>query len=278
MNRAGREPGAEMTGAPDGSLLFSDSHCHLQLKGRDASAADPDVLLARAREKGVRRFLVPGTTLADSEEALAIAERHDDVVAAVGIHPHEAKDFDVERDGPRLEALARHPKAAAVGEVGLDFHYDLSPRETQIAVLEWMLDLARRLGKPAILHNRESGAEMLALLSRQPPRDRPGVYHSFTESAEYGRKAIDLGYRISFSGMITFRAADNIREAAAGLPLEAMLIETDTPFLAPVPHRGKPGEPAFVIETARALAEVQKAGLAEVAAATTAGFESLFLP
>lgn len=261
-----------------GPLVFSDSHCHLQLEGRDGSGPGADALLSRAREAGVARFLVPGTTLADSETAVAIARRHSDVVAAVGIHPHEAKDFDPQRDGQRLEALARDPNVAAIGEIGLDFHYDLSPRDVQITVLEWMLDLARRLEKPAILHNRESGGEMLALLARQPPRDRPGVYHSFTESAEYGLRAIDLGYRISFSGMITFRAADNIREAAAGLPLEALLIETDTPFLAPVPHRGSPGEPAFVIETARALAAVQKKDLATVAAATTANFDALFLP
>ena len=256
--------------------VLCDSHCHLQLTGREGRAADPDVLLARAREAGVRRFLVPGTTLADSEEAIEIAARHAGVVAAVGIHPHEAKDFDPGRDGPRLEELARHPKVAAIGEVGLDFHYDLSPREKQISVLEWMLDLARRTGKPAILHNRESGAEMLALLARQPRRDRPGVFHSFTEDAAYGRRAIDLGYRISFSGMITFRPAENIREAAAGLPLADLLVETDTPFLAPVPHRGKPGEPAFVVETAKKLAEVQKTDLETVARATTAGFEALF--
>ena len=140
-----------------------------------------------------------------------------------------------------------------------------------------MLDLARRLSKPAILHNRESGAEMLALLSGLPPRDRPGVYHSFTESAEYGRKAIDLGYRISFSGMITFRAAENIREAAAGLPLDAMLIETDTPFLAPVPHRGKPGEPAFVVETARALAQVRRRGSRKSPRRRLGNFERLFV-
>ncbi len=259
-------------------LVLSDSHCHLQLEGRDGASSDTDVLLARARAAGVGRFLVPGTTLADSEAALAIARRHPDVVAAVGVHPHEAKDFDPVRDGARLEALARDPKAAAIGEVGLDFHYDLSPRNVQIAVLEWMLDLARRLGKPAILHNRESGAEMYALLSRQERRDRPGVYHSFTETAEYGRNAIDLGYRISFSGMITFRAAGNIREAAAGLPLDALLIETDTPFLAPVPHRGKPGEPAFVVETAKALAAAQGTDLEAVAAATTSNFDALFLP
>jgi TatD DNase family protein len=260
---------------PDRPIL-SDSHCHLQLRGRDASAADPDVLLARAREVGVRRFLVPGTTPSDSEDALAIAKLHPDVVAAVGVHPHEAKDFDPDRDGPRLEELARDPKVAAIGEVGLDFHYDLSPRASQIAVLEWMLDLAFRLQKPAILHNRESGAEMLALLARRTRRDRPGVFHSFTESADYGRRAIDLGYRLSFSGMITFRAAENIRAAAAGLPLESMLVETDTPFLAPAPHRGRPGEPAFVVETAKKLAQVKGLDLAEVAAKTTANFDDLF--
>jgi TatD DNase family protein len=141
-----------------------------------------------------------------------------------------------------------------------------------------MLDCARRLGLPVILHNRESGQEMLALLSRRGAGERPGVFHSFTEDAEYGRKAIDLGYLVSFSGMITFRAAENIRSAAAGLPLEAMLVETDTPFLAPIPHRGKPCEPAFVVETAKKLAEVHRTDLASVAAATTQNFARLFQP
>ncbi len=139
-----------------------------------------------------------------------------------------------------------------------------------------MLDCARRLALPILLHNRESGAEMLAALARRGPRARAGVFHSFTEDAAYGAKAIDLGYLVSFSGMITFRAADNIRAAAAGLPLEAMLVETDTPFLAPVPHRGKPCEPAFVVETAKKLAEVKGVGLDAVAAATTANFDRFF--
>ncbi|HXM77193.1 MAG TPA: TatD family hydrolase, partial [Thermoanaerobaculia bacterium] len=125
--------------------LLADSHCHLQLPGKNP-AGNADVLLERARVAGVTRFLVPGTTLEDSREAVAIAARHSDVVAAVGVHPHEAKSFDPGRDGPALEALAASPKVAAIGEVGLDFHYDLSPREKQIAVLEWMLGLARRLG------------------------------------------------------------------------------------------------------------------------------------
>lgn len=249
---------------------LSDSHCHLQM------AAAADVLLERARAAGVARFLVPGTTLEDSAAGGALAAAHADVWAAVGVHPHEAKDFDPKRDGPAFEALARRPRVAAIGEVGLDFHYDRSPRARQIEVLEWMLDLAARLGLPTLLHNRKSGAEMMALLGRVPRRERPGVLHSFAESADYGRKAIDLGYLVSFSGMITFRAAENIREAAAGLPLEAMLVETDTPYLAPVPHRGKPCEPAFVVETARKLGEVKGIDLETVAGATTGNFDRLF--
>jgi TatD DNase family protein len=242
----------------------------------DSSPLAAPALIERARSAGVTRMLVPGTTMADSETAVELASRYDGVVAAVGIHPHEAKDFDSGRDGAALEALARRPKVVAIGEVGLDFHYDHSPRGKQIEVFEWMLDLARRLDLPAILHNRESGAEMLELLRRLPSRERPGVFHSFTENADYGKKALDLGYLVSFSGMITFRAAENIREAAAGLPLDAMLVETDSPFLAPVPHRGKRCEPAFVVETAKKLAEVKRTDLDTVAAATTSSFQNLF--
>jgi TatD DNase family protein len=236
-----------------------------------------EAMLERARAVGVTRFLIPGTTLQDSAAAVDLARDHDGVLAAVGVHPHEAKDFDPARDGEALEALARSPRVAAIGEIGLDFHYDLSPRDRQIEVLEWMLGLAARLGLPAVLHNRESGTEMLAQLRRFPARERPGVFHSFSENAEYGKRALDLGYLVSFSGMITFRAADNVRDAAKGLPLEAMLIETDTPFLAPAPHRGKPCEPAYVVETAKKLAEVKGADLEAVAAATTSNFERLFL-
>src|SRR5262245_22406608 len=233
-------------------------------------------LIARARAAGVGRFLVPGTTLEDSEAAIRLAADHEGVWAAVGVHPHEAKDFDPARDGPRLERLAKQPRVAAIGEVGLDFHYDFSPRQKQVEVLEWMLDLGRRLSLPVILHNRESGEGMLRLLRGLPRRERPGVFHSFTENGEYGEEIRALGYFISFCGMITFRAAENIRAAASALPLEAMLIETDTPYLAPVPHRGKPNEPAFVVETAKKLAEVKGVSLEAVAATTTANYEKLF--
>jgi len=232
--------------------------------------------LGRARAAGVTRFLVPGTTLQDSEQAVALASPREGVLAAVGVHPHEAKDFDAKRDGERLEALARRPGVVAIGEVGLDFHYDYSPREKQVEVLEWMVDLAARRSLPVLLHNRESGSELLALLGRCPRRDRPGLFHSFTEDAEYGKRVLDLGYLVSFSGMLTFRGAENIRAAAAGLPLEAMLVETDSPFLAPVPHRGKPCEPAFVLETAKRLAEVKGADLETVASVTTSNFQRLF--
>lgn len=209
---------------------------------------------------------------------MELAAAHHDVITAVGIHPHEAKDFEPARDGAAFEALARRPGVAAIGEVGLDFHYDHSPRPRQIEVLEWMLDCAGRLRLPVILHNRESGKEMHALLARRGAGDRLGVYHSFTEDAAYGKRAIALGYLVSFSGMLTFRAAENIRTAAAGLPLDAMMVETDTPFLAPVPHRGKPCEPAFVVETARKLAEIHGVDLETVGAATTLNFERLFRP
>jgi TatD DNase family protein len=251
--------------------LLADSHCHLQM-GEGA-----DQRIARARAAGVTRFLVPGTTLADSAGAVELAASREGVLAAVGVHPHEAKDFDPARDGAAFEALARQPKVAAIGEIGLDYHYDHSPRQKQIEVLEWMLDCARRLSLPVLLHNRESGAEMLETLARAGARERAGVFHSFTEDAAYGTKALALGYLVSFSGMITFRAAENIRAAAAGLPLEAMLVETDTPFLAPVPHRGKPCEPAFVRDTAQKLAEVKGVDLDTVAAATTQNFKRLFL-
>ncbi|MGH9399806.1 MAG: TatD family hydrolase [Thermoanaerobaculia bacterium] len=251
-------------------MNLADSHCHLTMV-EDSAAA-----LLRARAAGVTRLLVPGTTLADASAAVELAGRHEDVVCAVGVHPHEAKDFDPARDGAAFEELARKPGVAAIGEVGLDYHYDHSPRGKQVEVLEWMLDLARRLELPAILHNRESGEEMMSALRRAGVRERPGVFHSFTQDAAFGRRVIEQGYLVSFSGMITFKAAEDIRCAAAGLPLESMLVETDTPFLAPVPHRGKPCEPAYVVETARQLAEIKGVSLETVAAATTANFVRLF--
>lgn len=253
--------------------MICDSHGHVQMlppeERREA--------IARAREAGVEKILVPGTTVEDSRRAVDVAEEHEGLFAAVGIHPHEAKDFDEDRDLRAFEELLASPKTVAVGEIGLDFHYDHSPRESQLRAFRAQLAFADVRSLPVLLHNRQSGEEMLAAISERPRRPNPGVFHSFTESAEYGMRAIALGYRISFSGMLTFKAAENIRTAARGIPLSAMLVETDAPFLAPEPHRGKRCEPAFVVETARRLAAIKNVPFEEVESATTANFDSLFL-
>ncbi len=253
-------------------MTLCDSHGHLQM----LDAGRREEVLARARDAGVSKILIPGTTLEDSRLAVEIAERGEGLYAAVGVHPHEAKDFLPDRDLKLFEELFASKRAVAVGEIGLDFHYDHSPRAVQVRSLEAQLEFAAGRGLPVLLHNRESGAEMLEILRAHGPRQGAGLFHSFTENAAYGEEAIRLGYKISFSGMITFKAAENIRSAARGLPLAEMLVETDAPFLAPVPHRGKPGEPAFVRETAAKLAEVKGVSLEEVAAATTGNFEALF--
>src|SRR6266542_5322306 len=194
-------------------MRFTDSHCHLTM-------SDADAALARARERGVRGFVVPGTKLDDAAGAIAVAERHDDVWAAVGFHPHEAKDCD-DAAFAEIEQLAKEERVVAIGEAGLDYHYMHSPRETQIAVLERHIDLAKRLDKPIIIHNRESTDDMVAILERSGAR---GILHSYTESLEVAKTLIDRGYYISFSGIVTFRTAGSLREVAKALPRDRVLI------------------------------------------------------
>jgi len=242
---------------------FTDSHCHLTM-------SDADAALARAREQGVRGFVVPGTKLDDAPRAIAVAEANDDVWAAVGFHPHEAKDCD-DAAFAEIERLARHEKVVAIGEAGLDYHYMHSPRETQIAVLERHIELAKKLGKPIIIHNRESTEDMVALL-----QDGPGILHSYTESLDVAKTLIDRGFFISFSGIVTFRTAQPLRDVARALPRDRVLIETDTPYLAPVPFRGRDNEPAYVIKIAELLASLWGVPAEEVAAVTTSNFERAF--
>ena len=234
--------------------------------------SDADGNLARAREGGVRGFVVPATKLSDAPEAVAVAQRNDDVWAAVGFHPHETKDCD-EAAFAEIERLAGELRVVAIGECGLDYHYMHSPRETQIAVFERHLDLARRMNKPIIVHNRESTEDMVSILTNAGAR---GILHSFTESEEIARKFIDAGYFISFSGIVTFRSAESLRACAKTLPRDRVLIETDTPYLAPVPFRGRDNEPAYVVKVAELLASLWNVPLAEVAAQTTANFENVF--
>ena len=245
------------------TMRFTDSHCHLTM-------ADADAALARARAGGVRGFVVPGTKLDDAPKAIAVAQANDDVWAAVGFHPHEAKDCD-DAAFAEIERLAKDEKVVAIGEAGLDYHYMHSPRETQIAVLERHIGLAKKLGKPIIIHNRESTDDMVALL-----KEGRGILHSYTESLGVAKTLIDRGYYISFSGIVTFRTAETLRTVAKALPRDRVLIETDTPYLAPVPYRGRDNEPAYVVKIAELLAAIWGMRIEDVAEQTTANFERVF--
>jgi TatD DNase family protein len=246
-------------------MIFTDSHCHLTMSNAEAN-------LVAARAAGVRGFVVPGTKLEDAPQAVAFAQQHDDVWAAVGFHPHDAKDCD-DTAFAEIERLAREPRVVAIGECGLDYHYDYSPREVQRAVFERHIELAKALDKPIIVHNRESTGDMVEILSRSGAR---GILHSFTESLDVARQLVDLGYYISFSGIVTFKSAESLREAARGLPHDRVLIETDTPYLAPVPYRGRDNEPAYVVAVAELLAKLWDIPVERVAEQTTANFERVF--
>jgi TatD DNase family protein len=252
-----------------------------EMKGtpRASSPAEVKELVARARDAGVARILVPGTHRGDLRLAVDIAERHDGVYAAVGIHPHEAKEFDEDEDLKLFAELSASKKVVAVGEIGLDYHYDHSPKEVQRYALEAQLRFAREKGLPVLLHNRESEQDLLPILEHLAPgnpEDLRGVFHSFCADADTGQRALQLGYLVSFSGMLTFKSAENVRDAASALPLEAMLLETDAPYLAPAPFRGKPNESSYLPRTAARLAEVKSVPLEEVARVTTENFKRLF--
>jgi TatD DNase family protein len=246
-------------------MIFTDSHCHLTMSNAEAN-------LRAAREAGVRGLVVPGTNLKDAPQAVRIAQQNPDVWSAVGFHPHDAKDCD-DAAFAEIARLAREDRVVAIGEIGLDYHYMHSGRETQRAVFERHIALANELGKPIIVHNRESTEDMVEVLARSGAR---GILHSYTESLDVAKKLVDLGFVISFSGIVTFRNAEALREVARGLPHDAVLIETDTPYLAPVPYRGRDNEPAYVVKIAELLAQVWGVPLERVAEATTANFERVF--
>ena len=246
-------------------MRFTDSHCHLTMS--DAQGA-----LARAREQGVRGFVVPATNAQDAPAAVSMAAKNDDVWAAVGFHPHDAKHCD-DAAFAEIRRLAGAPRVVAIGEIGLDYHYMHSPRETQLEVFGRHVALAKENDLPVIVHNRESTEDMLDVLLRERPR---GILHSFTESEDVARTLIDAGYFISFSGIVTFRTAEALRACAKRLPHDRVLIETDTPYLAPVPYRGRDNEPAYVIKIAELLARLWDVSLERVAEQTTANFERAF--
>ncbi len=258
-------------------MKLIDSHCHLDDKQFDP---DRNEVIARAREAGVERMMAIGTGNGptDLEAALRLARQHSFIYATVGVHPHDAAKATPETFAA-MEALASEAtaqtKLLAIGEIGLDYHYDFSPRDVQRDVFIEQLKLARRAAKPIVIHTREAWDDTLLLLREH--WSGSGIMHCFSGGPAEARQALDLGFYLSFGGVLTFPKAEAPREAARLAPEDRLLIETDAPYLAPVPKRGKRNEPAFMVETARRLAEVRGVRPERIADATTANFERLLL-
>jgi len=251
-------------------ISLVDSHCHLDYY---KEPGEVDAVVARARDAGVGTLVTIGTRISEFPEVLAIAERFENVYCTVGIHPHEAaSEPAVDRAG--IAARARHPKVIGIGETGLDFYYDHSPRDRQAEVFRTHVEAAIEAGLPLIVHSRDADRETVDIL-----RDYPGLtglIHCFSTTRVLSEGALGMGMGISLSGIVTFKNATLLREIAAEIPADRLLVETDAPYLTPVPHRGKRNEPAFVVHTAQHLADLRKVALAELAAATTANFFRLF--
>jgi TatD DNase family protein len=252
-------------------MKLADSHCHLDDRKFDH---DREAVIERALAAGVELMLAVGTGDGppDLESGIRLAERYPFIHASVGVHPHDAGKATA-GTMRRVRELARHPKVAAIGEIGLDYHYDFSPRERQRAVFEEQLAIAREAGKPVIIHTREAWEDTMRLLGP----GQPGIMHCFSGGPEQARLCLGLGFHLSFAGIVTYPKALNVREAAKITPLDRLLVETDCPYLAPVPHRGKRNEPAYVVETARQIAALRGCSLEELAQATTANFRRLCL-
>jgi TatD DNase family protein len=254
--------------------MFVDSHCHLD---DQRFADDLEAVLDRAAAAGVTRILTIGTGDGPPEidRAVRLADRYPQVFASVGVHPHDAakvtpKTYD------DLRALASHPKVIAFGEIGLDYHYDFSPRETQREVFIEQLKIAQAVNLPITIHTREAWDDTMSILREN--QAGIGVMHCFTGDPAQAREALALGFHLSYGGVLTFKTAESVRESARITPDDRLLIETDAPYLAPIPHRGKRNEPAMMVETARRLAEARETTIEAVAALTTANFDRLFAP
>lgn len=253
--------------------MLADSHCHLNYEG---VAERQGEVLARARERGVTAMLNIATREREWDAVLATAEAQPDVWASVGIHPHEA-DQHPHIDAARLVERARHPRVVGIGESGLDYHYDHSDRGRQQASFRAHIAACRETRLPLIVHTRAAEEDTLAILTDEMEKGAfPGVIHCFTASGGFADRALELGFSISISGIVTFKNARDIQETAARLPIDRLLIETDAPFLAPVPHRGKPGEPAFVADTCAFLAHLRGEAPEMLAERTAGNFHALF--
>lgn len=252
-------------------MTLIDSHCHLD---HEKFAADLDGVLSRAADAGVARILCIGTGDGPPEldRAIRLAEQHDQILATVGVHPHEAAKVTAETYTD-LRRLGAHSKVVAYGEIGLDYHYDFSPRGVQQEVFIEQLKLARELALPVIIHTREAWDDTVHILREH--WSGPGIFHCFSGDAAQASEALEMGFHLAFGGVLTFKTAENVREAAKITPEDRLLIETDAPFLAPIPYRGKRNEPFMMTETLKKLAEVRGSDPEHIAALTTANFQRL---
>jgi len=256
---------------PANAISLFDSHCHLEMGEFDA---DREAVLRRALAAGVRRVVTVGTTLEDAGKAVAVAEKYPGVYASVGIHPHDVRGIDA-GTYDALKKLTASPKVVAFGEIGLDFFRNRSPRDIQLARFREQLDIAAGLNLPVIIHDRDAHEETLAILAGMPV-GRGGIFHCFSGDRKMADRCLELGFYLSIPGTVTFPKAEMVRDVVRSVPLSRLLVETDAPYLAPNPHRGKRNEPAFVVATAAKVAEIKGLPISEVAAATTRNALSVF--
>ncbi len=247
--------------------MLIDTHCHLDFPD---FAEDLDAYVARAEAAGVGRMVTISTRVARFPAYAALAERFASVWCTVGTHPHGAHE-ELEVTADELVALARHPRCVAIGEAGLDYHYDKSPREAQAQGLRTHIAAARRTQLPLVIHARQADEDMAAILTEEMGKGAfPAILHCFTAGEMLARTGVELGFFVSFSGILTFKTSEALRAIARGIPMERLLVETDAPYLAPTPYRGKRNEPAYVVETAKVLADVKGVSFDEIARVTTA--------
>jgi TatD DNase family protein len=252
-----------------------DSHCHIDFP---QFAEDRDAMLERARAAGVTMLVAIGTGPGPEklDAAMPFAERHNWIYTTVGIHPHEAKEV-TEAHLDELARLAKHPKVIAWGEIGLDYFYDHSPRDVQARVFRQQMELAKAAKKPIVIHCRDAWPDCMKILEEEwAPSGLGGILHCFSSTLEDAKRGVDIGFQVSFAGNSTFPKAQNLRDIANTLPLENILIETDAPYLAPVPYRGKRNEPAYIAEVAKMLGSVRNLSAEEAAARTSENFRRFF--
>ncbi|MFT4054250.1 MAG: TatD family hydrolase [Novosphingobium sp.] len=253
--------------------MLIDSHCHLEYEGL---VEDQQAVLARARQAGIKGFLNISTRQREWDRVIATAAREPDVWASVGIHPHEADEHADLGEGALIEAAA-HPRVIGIGETGLDYYYDKSDREVQQALFRTHIAVARETGLPIIIHTRDAEDDTARILQEEIGKGAfPGLIHCFTASAEFGRKVLDLGLTISISGIVTFKNAKDLQDVVKIIPDDRLLVETDSPFLAPIPHRGRKCEPAFTADTAAFVANLRNTSVEHLGEATTRNFFALF--